>query len=176
MMDMAAIKNFLKLNVYLSNHALITDLIAKFTITFGVVLIVGGLYLMVGNPGAPIYVVQTTQVGNQIVLTVVDWIPGVPFYVGDLANLDAVVAGSAYWIVGVDLLLVGLGLWVRHKFARLAGIIIFGIAAFFNFTQLMLSGLLGSPVSVLVLLINGIFVYLLFSKFDAPTAAGSHMN
>jgi hypothetical protein len=158
-------------NTYLSDYALITDLISKFTLTFGVILIVGGLYLMIGNPEAPVYVAQTTRVGNQIILTVVDWIPGIPFSVADLGGLDAVVAGSAYWIVGVDLLLVGLGLWVRHKFARLAGVIIFGVAAFFQFAQLMLSGVLGAPMSIFGFLINSAIAVLLFSRFDGRVAA-----
>jgi hypothetical protein len=159
---------FFKLREWLSDEPLITDLIAKFTVTFGVIFIVGGLYLMLVNPDPSSYVAQAT--GNRVVLSVVEWIPGLPFYVGDLAGINSVVAGSAYWIAGVDLLLVGLGLWVRHKLARYAGILVFSLAAFFQFIQFLLLGLVGSPMSVLAFLVDALFAYFLFAKFDKPPA------
>jgi hypothetical protein len=146
------------------DKGLVTEIIAKLVITFGVVLIVGGLYLMIANPNAP--TLNQTSSGSQTLLFGVEWIPGIPFYTGDLANLSSVISGSAYWIVGANLLLVGLGLWARHKLARLAAIIVFSLAAFFQFIQFLLFGVLGSPLSIVELSIDLAFVYFLFSKFD----------
>jgi len=157
---------FLKLKGYLSDRTLITDLVAKFTITFGVVLIVSGLYLMIVNPSASSQVAQSNQ-SVQSAVSAVDWIPGIPFYVGALSNVGAVTVGSVSWILGVDLLLVGLGLWVRHRLARLAAITIFGLAAFFQFVQFLFLGVIGSPISVVELFVDGAIVYCLFSKFDS---------
>ena len=156
----------MKLKGYLSDRTLITDLVAKFTITFGVVLIVSGLYLMIVNPSASSHVAQSSQ-NVQSAVAAVDWIPGIPFYVGELSNVGAVSVGSVSWILGVDLLLVGLGLWVRHRLARLAAITIFGLAAFFQFIQFLLLGVVGSPISVVELFVDGAIVYCLFSKFDS---------
>ncbi len=96
---------------------------------------------------------------------------GIPFSVGDLSGLSTIVAGSVYWIIGIDLLLVGLGLWVRHKFAQLAAILMFAIAAAFQFFQFLLLGVFGSSASVVMLLVNAVFAYFLYSKFDAQTTA-----
>jgi len=156
----------LKLKGYLSDRTLITDLVAKLTITCGVVLIVSGLYLMIVNPSASSQVALSNQ-GVQSAVSAVDWIPGIPFYVGGLSNVGAITVGSVSWILGVDLLLVGLGLWVRHWLARLAAITIFGLAAFFQFIQFLLLGVIGSPISVIELFVDGAIVYCLFSKFDS---------
>jgi hypothetical protein len=118
------IKNFYtRIKGYLSNESLITDIVAKLIITFGVVLIIAGLYLMIVNP-----VVSTqANVSTQSPVATIEWIPGIPFYIGDLANVNAIVVGSVSWILGVDLLLVGMGLWGRHKIARFAAIIIWNL-------------------------------------------------
>lgn len=161
-------KYFFKVREWLSNEPLITDIIAKFTITFGVVLIIGGLYLMTANPAPSTYVAQTS--GNHVVLSVVEYIPGLPFSVADMSNVNSIMTGSVYWIVGIDLLLVGLGLWARHKLARLAGIMVFSIAAFFQFAQFLMLGVVGSPMSIVVFLVDALFAYFLFARFDKPAA------
>jgi hypothetical protein len=140
-------------------------MLAVLIITFGVVLIVGGLYLMITDAGASAQVAQTDLAIKSIVSTV-GWIPGIPFYIGDLNNVTVGVVGLVSWILGVDFVLVGLGLWVRHQLARLVALAIFVLAAFFQFVQFLLFGILGSPISIIELFIDGIFVYFLFSKFD----------
>jgi hypothetical protein len=166
---------FLKVKKYLSDHALITDLIARLIITFGVILIVGGLYLMIVNPSMLTQISQTNQV-TQSPISTVAWIPGIPFLVNDLGNLAAVIVGSVSWIIGVDLLLVGLGLWVRHRLARFAAIAIFSLAAFFQFIQFLLFGFVGSPLSVVELCVDVTLVYLLFSKFDTKTVHSAEVG
>jgi hypothetical protein len=157
---------------YLSNRTLITDLIAKLVITFGVVLIVGGLYLMVTDVDASSQVAKTSLAAKTAV-SLFNWVPGIPFYIGDLANLSASTVGLVSWLVGLDLLLVGLGLWVRHTLARFTALMIFVLAAFFQFVQFLYLGILGAPTSVIELCIDGILIYLLFSKFDSQTGLKS---
>ena len=154
-----------KLRKYLSDRTLIMDLAIKFIITFGVVLIVGGIYLMM--PGANVSAQGQTISPAQSVVSSVGWIPGIPFYIGDLVNVSVASIGLVSWIVGIDLLLVGLGLWIRHKLARLTALMIFALAACFQFLQFLVLGYLGAPTSVIELLINGIFAYIIFSKFDS---------
>jgi hypothetical protein len=158
--------HFSSLGEYFSNRALITDIIAKLVITFGVVLIVGGLYLMITAGDASTQVVQTS---SKTAVSLFNWVPGIPFYIGDLANLSTSTVGLVSWLVGLDLLLVGLGLWVRHKLARFTALMIFVLAACFQFVQFLYLGILGAPTSVIELCIDGILVYLLFSKFDFQT-------
>ncbi len=155
----------LKVKDYMDNRTLVTDLLTKLIITFGVVLIVGGIYLMMTNPSGSIQVAQTKS-ATQSAVSTVDWIPGIPFYIGDLANVSSTTIGLVSWIIGIDFLLVGLGFWVRNRIARLVGLLIFALAAFFQFVQFLYLGIMGSPASVIELIVDGTFVYFLFSKFD----------
>ena len=149
-----------KLGKYLSDRTLITDLIAKLVITFGVVLIIAGLYLMMDGPGG-------SSSATQSMILTVNWIPGIPFYIGNLANVSASAAGLASWFVGLDLLLVGLGLWVRHKFARFTALMFFALAAFFQFVQFLYFGVLGAGISLVQFCIDGLLIYFLLSRFDS---------
>jgi lysylphosphatidylglycerol synthetase-like protein (DUF2156 family) len=151
-----------KLRKHLSDHVLITDLITKLVITFGVVSLIGGVSLMITGSGASAQTTQST-------VSAFNWIPGIPFSINSLSNSSVSTIGLASWLVGLDLLLVGLGLWVRHKLARLAAMIIFVLAACCQFVQFISLGALGAPSSVLQLFVDVIFVYFLFSKFDSKT-------
>jgi hypothetical protein len=93
-------------------------------------------------------------------------IPGIPFELGDLINSGGLtLVGIALWVVGFDVLLVGLGLWARSKLAKWVALMVFSVAAFFDLVQFLLLGLLGSPSSVIGIFVNGLIVYLL-TKLD----------
>ena len=160
-------KSIDKLRIYLSNRPLITDLLAKLVITFGVVLIVGGLYLMLADSSA-----STVK----DITSTVEWVPGIPFYIGGLGNLSVATVGLVTWLLGVDLLLVGLGLWVRHTLARLAALAVFALAACFQFIQFLNVGILGLPASLAELLIEGTFVIFLFLRFDSSIKQVKPLN
>jgi hypothetical protein len=158
----------LKFKKYINDRTLITDLLTKLIITFGVVLIIGGLYLMITDPGASTQVAQTNSAAQSVVSTM-EWIPGIPFLISSLVNVGATAIGLVSWILGIDFLLVGLGFWVRNRIARLIGLMIFILAAFFQFVQFLYFGILGSSTSIIEFLVDGIFVYFLFSRFESPT-------
>ncbi len=149
-----------KLRKYTSDRPLITDLISKLVITFGVVLIIGGLFLILTVKGASSQAVQT-------VVSSVNWVPGIPFYIGQLANLSTSTIGLVSWLIGLDLLLVGLGLWVRHRLARFTALAMFALAACFQFVQFLYLGAVGAPASFAGLFVDGILVYFLFARFDS---------
>ena len=149
-----------KLKKYLSDRILITDLVSKLVITFGMVLIVGGLYLILTGAGI-------SNQAAQSMVSAVSWVPGIPFYIGDIANVSASSAGLVSWLIGLDLLLVGLGLWVRHRLARFTALAIFALAALFQFIQFLFLGSLGAPASVFDLCVDVILVFFLFSRFDS---------
>jgi hypothetical protein len=67
-------------------------------------------------------------------------------------------------MLGLDILLVGLGLWVGHRGARWVAAIIFGLAAFFDFVQFLLFGLLGAPASSVELIVNSLILWGLFKR------------
>jgi hypothetical protein len=139
--------------------------LAGIIITAGMVLIVCGLYLMIKDASASSQAVRTNFAKSAV--STLDWIPGIPFYVGDLSKVSITVIGLVSWVLGVDLLLVGLGVWARHQFARFVALVIFGLAAFFQSVQFLLLGFIGSPISIIELCIDGIIVYSLLSRFDS---------
>jgi hypothetical protein len=161
-----------RLESYLSDRTLITDLICKLTITFGVVLIVGGLYLMITASAVSTQAFQTYNAVKSTVDTI-NWIPGIPFYIGDLLSRGATIVGVVSWILGIDLLLLGLGLWVRHRFARFAAFAVFGLAAIFQFIQFLILGAMGSPSSIVEFLADAIIIYFLLFRFDSTIYAKS---
>ncbi|MGA2523398.1 MAG: hypothetical protein ABSF65_04510 [Candidatus Bathyarchaeia archaeon] len=146
----------------MSDRPLITDLISKLLITFGVVLILGGVYLIITDPAG-------STPATQNMISSINWIPGIPFYMGNLANLSASTSGLASWFTGFDLLLVGMGLWVRHKVARLVALMIFSLAALFQFVEFVSVGILGSPTAFIELCLSVIFLYFLAFQFDLKT-------
>jgi hypothetical protein len=145
----------------------IIDLVALLVLTFSIVLIVGGLVLttMGGNPPA-----EGTLAGmsSENAISFVSFIPGIPFNVGDLAKSSVATVGVASWILGIDLMLIGMGLWARHRLARLAALIVFSLALCFQVIQLLILGVLGAPSSITGLIVDAAIIYILFAKFNLP--------
>ncbi len=162
------------LRKYLSDKVLVTDLTTKFVIAFGVVLLIGGLYLMIIDPGSASSPAQAVN-AIQTVVTDLNWVPGIPFYIGNL-NCGASITGLVSWLIGLDLLLVGLGLWVRHKLARFVALAIFALSALFQFIQFVNVGIEGAPSSVFVLLLDVAFIFFLFTRFDMPKQAAKKLE
>ena len=161
------LKNFIvELKKYTSDRPNVTDLISKLIITFGVVLIVGGLYLMIIASGLS---GKSSSSATELAIGVINWIPGVPFYIGDLASSGVTLIGIVSWIMGVDLLLIGLGCWVRHRIARIISFAIFFLAACFQGIQLLYMGVLISPASLVVLCVDLTLAYFVFSRFDSQS-------
>jgi hypothetical protein len=151
---------------HLNNKELITNILSNVIITLGVVLIVGGLYLMILDPGTSNQSVQTTVAARAVTDTTA-WIPGLPFFVSDISGCSITAIGLVSWVMGINLLLTGLGIWIRHRLARLVALAIFSLSAAIQFAQFMLNGTIGSPYSIVLLLFNGVIAYFLFTRFDS---------
>jgi hypothetical protein len=151
---------------HLDNKEAITNILSEIIITLGVVLIVGGIYLMILDPSSSNQTLQTTVAAKTVINTTA-WIPGIPFFVNDLANCSITAIGLVSWLMGINLLLTGLGLWVRHGLARLVALSIFCLSASVQFVQFLLFGIIGSPNSVVLLILDAVILYLLFTKVDS---------
>jgi hypothetical protein len=165
-----------KIKAITSNSSLITDFLAIFIITFGVILIAEGLFLITSNPASAINNNSQQGLTPQFALSVTNSIPGIPFCISALSQYSFAAIGLVSWIGGLNLLFIGLGLWVRHRLARLVAFVVFALAAFFQFTQFLLLGIVGSPISVAVTIMNSVIAYLLFSKFDFSSPSSSRDN
>ncbi|MGD6850486.1 MAG: hypothetical protein ACQCN6_00320 [Candidatus Bathyarchaeia archaeon] len=154
-----------KVSKLTADRPLVTDIISKLIITFGVVLLISGLYLMLVDSG----LMGQEPLANSAMQTataVVSWVPGIPFSTSDLVGYNITTIGLVSWIVGIDLLLVGLGVWARHRLALLAAVVIFVLAAGFQFYQFFMLGIAGAPASLVGLCINGVIAYFLFLTFN----------
>ena len=145
----------------LPNRGLITDLLSILVITFGIVLICNGVILITTNASN-----GSQGVSSQFAMSATNSIPGIPISITDLSQTSVAGIGLVSWIIGLNLLFIGLGLWIKHKLARVVGIVVFGLACFFQFIQFLLVGIVGSPISVIQMFVNGALGYLLFAKFD----------
>jgi uncharacterized membrane protein len=103
-------------------------------------------------------------------------VPGIPFYFGKLIGVSSSTIGLVSWFIGLDLLLVGMGLWVRSGVARLLALATFALAACFQFFQFVNSGVEGAPASVEVLGVEAVLVYFLLRRFDAQKAAAKQTS
>ncbi len=148
---------------HLDNKEVITNILSEVIITLGVVLIIGGVYLMLVDPGSS----SQTSIAAKSIIDITAWIPGLPFFVNDLKSISITAIGLISWVMGLNLLLTGLGLWIRHGLARLAALVIFFMTIIVQFTQILLSGIVGAPNSVVLLLLDVVIVYLVFTKIDS---------
>ena len=152
-----------KIGGCLRNEALAWNALSLLVIAIGIVLLVGGLFIMFADPSNSTHTGASLPV--QSVASTVGMIPGIPFYMSDLTQSGTNVIGLFSWIVGLDLLLIGLGLWVRHRLARLTALVVFTLAEYFNFIQFLLYGVLGSPSSVFQMSVDTLCLYVLLCRF-----------
>jgi hypothetical protein len=85
-----------------------------------------------------------------------------PIYGFENNSLTAIGIGTG--IAGFDLLMISFGLIIKSKIACRLGIITFSLAAFFDFTMFMLKGVLGSPLSLIGVLLNAAMAYALITN------------
>ena len=160
-------KNILFRHVFLSTGQsrgkIAADTISFLSIGLGWLLLVLGLLLMVADSGSLVSSSGVSLVFNSV-LFIMARCPGIPLSISDLTRSSATIAGIVVWMLGLDILLVGLGLWVRRRGARWVGVIIFGLAAFFDFVQFLLFGLLGAPSSSIELILNSLILWGLFKR------------
>jgi lysylphosphatidylglycerol synthetase-like protein (DUF2156 family) len=145
----------------LKNNAIIEDALFLVTATIGAVLLVGGLSITIIASSLPAKVSDVASI-EQPVLGVLGLIPGVPLSIGDVANCGLTATGMVAWIIGLDILIVGLGLRAKNKLAKWMAFGIFGLAAYFSFQQLLLSGLFGATNAAVSLVANALILYLLW--------------
>jgi hypothetical protein len=97
-------------------------------------------------------------------------LPGFPLWSYNFYDYGLLVAGIMTLFIGIDLCILAVGLWRRHRVARILGIILFALGAFQNLKLFLISGVkirevgstyrfikgiyYGSPLSVIGLRLN----------------------
>lgn len=77
--------------------------------TLGVVLLVGGLFLMILDASIKMKADKTSFIVQSVVV-ILDMFPGILLPINDLSDSGITVIGLFSWVIGLDFLLVGLGL------------------------------------------------------------------
>jgi hypothetical protein len=95
---------------------------------------------------------------------------------GALSQYSLSAIGLVSWIIGLDLLLTGLGLWVKHRLAQIVAVIIFALSTFAQFIEFLLLGIVGSPSSVILTILNSIILYVLVTKFNFTLQKSSQVD
>jgi len=139
------------------------EIISLVSIGLGSVLLASSLLMLVLDTGFFMSSTHVSMVSNNFLNTVAQ-LPGIPFDLTELKTSPSTISGILVWILGLDIVLVGLGIWVKNRLARYAGITVFGLAAYFNFVKFLLFGILGSPSSIIELAVNSTILYLLFKS------------
>jgi hypothetical protein len=142
----------------LFNKSHIEDTLFLLTATLGIVLMIGGLATII------IATNLFSQISDSILLqqsisTVLSVIPGIPFNISDLNGFGLTATGLTTWIVGINLLVIGLGIYQKNTLAKWAAILIFALAAYFSFVQFILLGVIGAPIALIELIINGVILF-----------------
>ena len=138
----------------------IVDVLPLITVGLGFLLIIGGLSIAISSM-ILIFPAQSDGIDSRVelVILVMDLIPGVPLSFNELTNASLTTIGVVAWITGVDLILVGLGLRARGRFAKWIAMVFFGSATLFNIVTFLKVGLLGSFTSFVGIFVDSFFVY-----------------
>ncbi len=142
------------------NKAFIADALFISSVTIGIILLLGGVFIIILSSSMPAKASGVDSMVQTIALTI-NLVPGVPLSFTDLTGGGFIMIGIVSWITGLNILLVGLGLFVKSTLAKWVALGTFALATIIDFIQFLIYGVLGSPDAVLGILINGILVYLL---------------
>jgi hypothetical protein len=130
------------------------------SVTIGIVLLLGGLFTLYLSTCIPARVSGVESMVQNIV-TIISLVPGAPVSFSDLANSGLVMVGLVSWIIGLNNLLIGLGLWAKNRIAKIVALGIFTLATIVNIIIFILNGVLGAPYAIIGIITNLTFVILL---------------
>jgi len=156
-------RNQLQLSV--SRHINIR-FVSSFLTIFGIVMVVGGLLSIVADMTLPMNA-DTVRSNLFFALQCVDQIFGFPLPVNEMINNSITAVGISTSVIGLDLLVVSLGLRARNRLALWIAMIMLALAAYFDMVSFLFQGLLGAPASVPGVIINGLVLYVLLKKRES---------
>jgi len=149
--------------LFTPEQILVEQILFIASVTIGIILLIGGLFLVAIALNLPATPSSEIESITQSVALIIDQIPGVPVNINDLTSLTLI--GVVSWITGLNILLIGLGLWVKSKLAKWIAFGVFAFAAITDLFQFLLSGIIGAPGAVPGILINAVFLYFIY-KLD----------
>jgi len=139
----------------------IGNIIKDGSLIFGIVLFTIGAYLISTNILflSDIKSIETTI---QILYSIIDQLPGVPISINILSNFNDLTLGVVVLAIGIITVMMSVGLMRNINIARSIGALLYVFSAMFDIVDMLYFGLIKSPISILVFVINlvicGIFL------------------
>ncbi len=129
----------------------ISEIVIDLIISIGLVVLVSGIYILtrIQDP-----VSVSSDIIYQVVISILDNLPGVPFSINLAKQLDISVLGFYTIIVGLTTLWVGYGLWKRIYRAQISSIVLYSFALIADIINIMYYKLVNTPIGVFVSLIE----------------------
>jgi hypothetical protein len=140
---------------------LIGGFVSYFAITIGIILLSGSLFiflLTINN-----LTENALQLTN-LLLTIIDTFPGVPFSSNILLSLNYWARISVIFIFGIVITLIGTGLWRNYQKAKITGAIIFIFASLIDVYNILIINVSKALMPFYSLVINIVVVYLIIYK------------
>jgi hypothetical protein len=141
------------------NGSLAANALFLITVTLGLLLLVGGLFTMILSASLPDKIGDFESTTQSIVFATSE-IPRVLVNLGDSASGSPATMGIVSWIIGIDILFIGLGLWAKSRLAKWIAMGVFASSTFFNFVTFLNVGVLGSFSAFMGIFIDGSLIYL----------------
>lgn len=142
--------------------AVVGNVITDSSMIFGIMLFTVGAYLMATN------LLSSSRQGStetivQVLYSLIDQLPGVPFSVNFLINFTDFQAGAIVLVIGMITILMSVGLMRRIHAARSVGTVLFISSSIFDVIDILYFGSVGSPLNILAFIIN-LFICGIFLK------------
>lgn len=133
---------------------------------FGIAMVIGGVFSIVADITLPMNA-DTARSNLFFTLQSVDQILGFPLPANEMINNSITIVGISTCVIGLDLLVVSVGLRAKNKLALWIAIIILALAAYFDVVSFLFQGLLGAPASVPGAIINVLVLYVLLKNRES---------
>lgn len=139
----------------------IGNIIKDGSLIFGIVLFTIGAYLISTNI-LSLSDIKSTETTMQILYSIIDQLPGVPISINILSNFNDLLLGVVVLAIGIITVMMSVGLMRNINIARSSGALLYVFSAMFDIVDILYFGLIESPISILVFVINlvicGIFL------------------
>lgn len=129
----------------------ISDIVTDVILSIGLVAMVSGIYILTraqdptGGPSDVVY---------QMVVSILDQLPGLPFSINLSNNNNMVSLGFFTLFMGLSTLWVGYGLWKKIYVARVSGIALYSFAIIADMINIVYYKLVYTPIGVFVSIIE----------------------
>ena len=121
----------------------------------GGIMLIGGSYTILADRVLPLSA-DATRTSTSFAMQAMDETLGFPLPTNYMVSESLSAIGFSTLLIGVDLLVLSVGIRAKNKLATWVALFILVLAVFFDFVAFLYQGILGAPMSVPGMLINAL--------------------